>query len=113
MINMKYKLLLAACFVFATSLLSGCMMTSGTTEYSLEPLIVNGEAVCCKAHVYNTKDYQKLQFKFKKNADGSMTVTLDEDGVSASDPAAVAAQNNSKLLEAVTSLIPIVTQPSN
>lgn len=93
--------------------LSGCLLTSGQTEYTLKPVVVGGETVCCEATVYNTKDYEALQFKYTKNADGSMSVTLDEVGVSASDPAAVAAQNNSKLLDAVTSLIPIVAKPSN
>ena len=89
--------------------LSGCMLTSGQTEYSLKPIEKsNGEMVCCEAHVYNTKDYENLKFKFTKNADGSMTVTLDESGVSASNPNAVQAQNNAKLLEAVTSIIPKV-----
>lgn len=89
--------------------LSGCMMTSGTTEYSLEPIVTDaGKVICCKAHVYNTKDYDKLKFRYKRNADGSMTVSLEEEGVSASDPAAVAASNNAKLIDTVTQLIPLV-----
>ena len=79
--------------------LSGCSLM-GTTEYSLKPIETkSGEIVCCEAVVYNSKDYQKLKFKFTKNTDGSMTVSLDEEGVSASDPAAVAAKNNTALLE--------------
>ena len=97
--------------VLITLSLTGCIATSGTTEYSLKPMETSGgDLVCCEAHVYNTKDYEKLKFKFIKNADGSMTVTLDEDGVSASDPAAVQAENNSKLLDAVSSMIPLVKQ---
>jgi hypothetical protein len=90
--------------------LSGCgLFRSGITEYSLKPIENSkGEMVCCEATVYNSKDYDKLKFKFSKNADGSMTVNLDEDGVSASSPSQVQAENNSKLLDAVTSIIPIV-----
>ncbi len=90
-----------------TLLTSGCMLTSGQTEYSLKPIeTTSGELVCCEARVYNTKDYDKLKFKFTKKADGSMTVTLDEDGVSASTPSMVQAENNSKLLDAVTAILP-------
>lgn len=89
--------------------LSGCALTAGKTEYSLKPIETSkGELVCCEATVYNSKNYDKLKFKFIKNADGTMTVTLDEEGVSASDPAKVQAENNAKLLEAVTNLIPQV-----
>ena len=104
---MKKKLLVGA--LIASLSLSGCMMTSGTTEYSIEPIVTNdGKVICCKANIYNTKDYDKLKVRLTKNVDGSMTITLDEDGVSASDPAAVAAQNNAKLIDAVTVLIPLV-----
>jgi len=102
-----FKKTLIALSISASLTLTGCISTSGETEYSLKPMETsNGELVCCEAHVYNTKDYEKLKFKFTKNADGSMTVTLDETGVSASDPAMVQAENNAKLLDAVTSIIP-------
>lgn len=103
---MKKSLLSASIICLS---LTGCVMTSGTTEYSLKPMETSsGELVCCEATVYNTKDYDKLKFKFVKNADGSMTVTLDEDGVSASTPAMIQSENNAKLLDAVTKLIPTV-----
>lgn len=101
------KILFIALITFSLLTLTGCISTSGETEYSLKPMETSGgELVCCEAHVFNTKDYKKLKFKFTKNADGSMTVTLDEEGVSASDPAMVQAENNAKLLDAVTSIIP-------
>jgi len=100
------KVVLAVAMV---TTLSACVMTSGTTEYSLEPIVTDtGDVICCKANVYNSKDYDKLKFRLTKNADGSMTVTLDEEGVSATDPAAVAAENNAKLIDTVTQLIPMV-----
>ena len=89
--------------------LAGCVSITGTTEYTLRPIkISNGQLVCCEATVYNTKDYKKLKFKFKKNEQGEIEVTLEEDGVSASDPAMVQAENNAKLLDAVTRIIPKV-----
>lgn len=88
--------------------LTGCMSTSGTTEYTLKPIENSkGEMICCEATVYNSKDYEKLKFVFKKNAKGEMEVTLDEKGVNASTPQMIQSENNSKLLEAVTRLIPL------
>lgn len=95
--------------VIMITFFTGCMLTSGTTEYSLEPIEMNsGKIICCKAHVYNSKDYDKLKFKFETKADGSVIISLDESGVSASNPNAVQAENNKALLQAVTSLIPKV-----
>lgn len=87
--------------------LTGCLSTSGTTEYSLKPIETSsGELVCCEATVYNSKDYEQLKFKFKKNQDGSIDVQLDESGVSASDPAQIQSQNNAKMLDAIMQIIP-------
>lgn len=94
--------------ILLLTLLTGCISTSGTTEYALKPIENSkGEMVCCEATVYNSKDYEKLKFVFKKNAKGEMEVTLDEKGVDASTPQMIQSENNSKLLEAVTRLIPL------
>ena len=99
------KSLLISCAVLA---LSGCLSNgAGETAYTVEPIPTNEGLVCCKVDVKNTKNYDKFKFKLVKQADGSMTVELTEDGVNASDPAAVQAENNSKLLDAVTKLIPV------
>lgn len=88
--------------------LSGCMITGGETAYTVEPIAVGGGGViCCKVTVNNTKDYDKLKFRLDKRTDGSISVSLDESGVSASDPAAVASANQAKLLDAVMGLIPV------
>lgn len=90
--------------------LTGCLSTTGgETEYTIKPIETSGgKLVCCAATVYNTKDYQKLKFKFIQKADGSMELTLDEDGVSASTPMAVMSESNKNLSEAVKGLINIV-----
>jgi len=104
-----FNLKIFALSILVSLMLTGCISNGGKTEYSIEPIKTSdGSILCCKAHVYNTKDYKKLKFKFKKTANGEIEVTLDEEGVSASDPAMVQAENNAKLLEAVTSIIPMV-----
>lgn len=88
-------------------LLSGCT-SMGVTEYELEPIIKpDGSLVCCKATVYNSKDYDQLKFKFKVGKDGNVEVSLDEKGVNSSDPAAIGAENNGKMLDAINKLIPL------
>ncbi len=93
-------------FMIFVPLLSGCALTAGETAYTVEPVETAAGLVCCKVNVKNTKNYDKFKFKLIKQADGGMTVELTEEGVSASDPAAVQAENNNKLLDVVTSIIP-------
>lgn len=97
------KVLLLLLFVV---LLPGCMLTGGNTAYTLEPVEIGGKPACCKITVNNSKDYDGFKFKLKKDGD-VLEIFLDETGVSASDPAAVAAANQSKLIDAVTKLIPV------
>lgn len=88
-------------------LLTGCA-NMGVTEYELEPIkLDDGTVICCKATVYNSKDYEGLKFKFKADKDGNIEAVLDEKGVNSSDPAFVAAENNKKLLDVVSKLIPL------
>lgn len=93
-------------------LISSCSLLPekmGKTEYSIKPVeLTSGKIICCEAHVFNTKDYGKLVFKFKKTADGNMEVTLDESDVDASSPFLIQAENQSKLLDAIMSTIPLV-----
>lgn len=97
-----FKLIMLA----AALCISGCTLTGGQTEYTIEPVIMaDGSTVCCKVRVFNSKDYDKLKFKLVKQSDGSITVELDEKGVSASTPAAVMSENNGKLLDAVNGVV--------
>lgn len=87
--------------------LSGCALTGGKTAYTIEPIKVgSGEVVCCKVTINNSKDYDRLKFNLEKKPDGTIKVSLDESGVSASDPAAIAAANQSKLIDAVAAIVP-------
>ena len=104
---MKIILLLLASF-----LLSGCeslkaLGGAGQTEYSVEPIVTEaGKTICCKVNIYNSKDYEKLKVKIIKKPDGTIEVSLDESGVNSSGPSAVMGENQGKLLDAITSIIP-------
>jgi len=88
-------------------MLSGVM---GQTEYTFEPIVLeDGKIICCKATVFNSKDYEALKFTLKKKPDGTVEVMLDEKGVNASDPATIGAQNNAKVLDLMSKIIPLVT----
>lgn len=94
--------------LLVTLVVTGCA-SMGVTEYSLEPVVQNdGSVLCCKATVFNSKDYEHLRFKFIKRPDGTIEAVLDENGVSSSDPASIAAENNSKMLDAINKIIPQV-----
>lgn len=100
------KTILSCCISLT---LSACALTSGKTAYTIEPIkIGDNDVVCCKVTVNNSKDYDKLKFNLEKKPDGTIKVSLEESGVSASDPAAVAAANQSKLIDAVTAIVPKV-----
>ena len=86
---------------------SGCLSTAGESSYTVKPLEVSGgKIICCEVVVNNTKDYEKLNVKLKMKKDGTIDFELNENGVSSSNPAAVQAENNSKLLDAFNSIIP-------
>lgn len=98
---MKRKVLLA---LIAMSL-PACS-TMGTTDYEVEPFqLADGSVVCCKAKVHNSKDYEKLKFKLIMKSDGTVEAVLDETGISASDPAAMNAQNNGKMLDVMKAVM--------
>lgn len=86
-----------------TIILTGCG-TASKTEYSIEPIVkANGTVVCCKAHVFNSKNYDKLKFTLKKLADGTIEISLDENGVET-----LTSENNSKILETINKIIPVI-----
>jgi hypothetical protein len=90
----------------AVLILSGCATGAGQTEYTIEPAeMSDGTTVCCKVHVFNSKDYDRFKFKLNKGADGSLIIELDETGVSSSNPAEIQADGNSKIAEAITSVV--------
>ncbi len=86
-------------------LLTGC---AGRAAYEAEPIEVAGKVVCCKISVYNNKDIDLVEVKYESKADGSTSLHVKEKGVKTN--AAVAAENQAKLLNIVTSILPVIKQ---
>lgn len=106
-----FKKTLIALSITASLSLTGCLSTSnsGESAYNVKPIETNtGKIICCDVTVNNTKDYDKLKLKLVIGKDGTINFELNEDGVDASTPSMIQAENNSKLLDAVTSIIPKV-----
>jgi hypothetical protein len=80
------------CVALLSALISGC---AGVTEYE----VTTPDGVIVKAR--NTKDYQTYSLNAQKQADGSYSVTLDEEGVSASQPMNIMSQNMEKLIDMI------------
>lgn len=88
--------------------LAGCIATGGQAAYEVEPIVApDGSVICCKATVHNTKDVDLVEVDFQKLADGSIKMTVKEKGVKASDAAAIAAETNKALVDAVLKKVPI------
>jgi len=82
--------------------LCGC---AGQAAYEIEPIETNsGKIICCKATVHNTKDIDLVELDFETNPNGKTKLSVKEKGVKTN--AAIAAENQSKLLDAVTAIIP-------
>ncbi len=91
-------------------LVSGCSLPfakpAGSASYTIEPIVIDGKTICCRATVLNSKDYQGLKFSLKRLPDGGMEVALDEKGVDSSTPSSIAAEGQGKLLDALLSTVP-------
>jgi len=102
----KTKLALATAGLLA---LSGCGtfgLSMGETAYSMKPIKIDGETICCELIANNTKDYEGVDFVYEKDKDGAIKMSYKVKGVSATDPATVAAQNQAKMLDVFNKLIP-------
>lgn len=101
-----------ACALLLCLVLTGCklgdLMPSGLgkAEYSMRPFEkADGTIVCCEVSVKNGKDYKTLKVELTRDSEGNVTFTLDEGGVSASDPASVQAQQNAELLKLLNGFV--------
>ena len=91
-------------------MLTGCITNSGQADYMVKPYKnEKGELVCCEAKMLNSKDYENVNIKYS-NKGGEINFELNVDGISASNPQAIQAENNSKLLDAVLAITPRVGQ---
>lgn len=72
--------LLAACAM----LISGCtsLQGAGIASYSVKPMLLNGEQICCEVTMLNGKEYAELKVDIVREG-GKWSVHLDEKGVAA------------------------------
>lgn len=89
---------LFCCLIF-TVLLSGCM---GSTMYR----VTTPDGV--EIEVRNTKDYETYSLSASKSVDGTWNISLDETGVSASDPAQIMAGSMDKMSDSVNTLVKLL-----
>ena len=81
-------------------ILPGCALfnPAGVADYEL----TLGEY---EAQIFNSKDIESITFEMTKNPDGTVTAVFNQKGVSASNPAMIQAENNSKVLDLAAKLI--------
>lgn len=97
------------CLFVMVLILAGC---AGQAKYTLEPVILDTpdgqKAVCCEVTINNSKNIGKLKTRAAYNPDtNEFSVTLEEEGVDASGPAAEA---NKASAEIIRQLIPLVNK---
>ena len=65
-------------------LLTGCasLQNAGMAEYSVKPMVIDKQTVCCEVTIKNGKEYASLKAKVVKKGD-DYSVELEEQAVSA------------------------------
>jgi len=78
------KRLISLAAVVAIALLSGCasLQTAGIAEYTVKPIVIDKQTVCCEVSVKNGKEYASLKASIKKTGD-DYSVELEEQTVMA------------------------------
>lgn len=85
--------------------LTGCasLQNAGMAEYSVKPMVIDKQTVCCEVTVKNGKEYANLKAKVIKKGD-DYSVELEEQAVSAFAGQARTAEVVGKTVEAAASL---------
>ena len=95
-------------------LLSACssLQNAGMAEYSVKPMIIGEQTVCCEVIVKNGKEYASLKAKVVKRGD-DYSVELEEQAVHAFDGQQKAAEVVTKAVETAGSLgTSLITAPA-
>ena len=102
------KSLLRIAVVVAALMLSACASTesldyAGTADYHITPVFnAAGDVVAYEARVRNGKEIGHVKLGFRKSADGTMELQLDEEGVKAFEGQAISADAVARMTEALT-----------
>lgn len=84
--------------------LSGGINPPGVADYSVKPISVDGEIVCCEVKLYNSKDIGGLELEFEKT-DGNYKIKLKERAVDSSTPSAARGEANAAVINGVAPLV--------
>jgi hypothetical protein len=98
----RLTLILWACLAAA---LNGCysLQRAGNADYSLKPIKIDGETICCELKVNNGKEIESLKVHVEKNGD-HFTFDLEEKGVKAFKGQAISAE----AIPGITTTIPML-----
>ncbi len=86
-------------------LLSACssLQHAGMAEYTVKPMVIDKQTVCCEVSVKNGKEYASLKAKVVKNGD-DYSVELEEQAVQAFAGQQKAADTVGKAIETAGTL---------
>ena len=89
----------------AALILSACssLQNAGMAEYSVKPMVIDKQTVCCEVSVKNGKEYASLKAKVIKKGD-DYSVELEEQAVSAFAGQQKAADTVGKAIETAGTL---------
>ena len=79
-------------------ILAGCTYP-GSASYRIEPVVIEGQAICCAATIFNAKDYDMLKFTIEKKPDGGVIVSLTELGVGSSSATGTALEGVAEVIK--------------
>lgn len=87
------------------SSLAACssLQNAGMAEYTVKPMVIDKQTVCCEVSVKNGKEYASLKAKVVKKGD-DYSVELEEQAVSAFAGQAKAADTVNKAIETAGTL---------
>lgn len=96
---------LMLCFLF----LGGCGIfdpRGGVADYTAVPYqLPDGQVICCKVRVKNTKDIGSVVIHFERGGDGSINLIVGEENVNATNPSQVTAQQTNDLIARLLELL--------
>lgn len=103
------NVLRCALVAVAALLVTGCasLQTAGRSEYSIRPLHVDGQTICCEVYVESGREIAHVHAELRQTPSGP-AVVFDARGLKAFEGQAVAAQANADALATIRDVLPEV-----
>lgn len=90
------------------AVLSGCSLIegrAGQAHYTMEPVVVGDQVICCKVDIFNAKDIGKITATAHKLDDGSYEIILSEEGVNSSAPMEIMANQQKEMMQLLMQMV--------